>query len=149
MPMWSDDDELMAGLKDALRAGEDVPDQARAAARVAFAWRTVDQELLTLSHDSAVLDDALVRGGSATDARILTFAGHGLSLELELDDGRLIGQVVPGRACRVTLHLAEGPPRSVDADEGGFFSFTDVAPGPARFQVGVDREARTTEWIVL
>jgi len=59
------------------------PPHHRQAAYGAFAWRTVDQDLLTLMHDSALQATAAVRGSE--DARTLSFAGGEMSLELEID----------------------------------------------------------------
>ena len=39
-----------------------VPDHRREAARAAFTWRTIDEELLALTHDSLEMADAAVRG---------------------------------------------------------------------------------------
>lgn len=72
MPTWDDDDALMADLGRAIRAREEVPDRARQAARMAFAWRTVDEELMALTHDSALESATLVRGVQA-GPRVVAF----------------------------------------------------------------------------
>ena len=59
-----------------------VTERARAAARAAFAWRTIDEELLELDHDSESAG-LLVRG--ADTARVLGFRGREVTLEVELD----------------------------------------------------------------
>ena len=71
----------------------------RQAAYGAFAWRTVDQDLLTLMHDSALQATAAVRGSE--DARTLSFTGGEMSLELEVDGSVITGQLLlPGERRR-------------------------------------------------
>ena len=60
MSQWTDDDELMSDLGAALADEAAVAPHRREAARAAFAWRTIDHELMTLTHDSSQL--AAVRG---------------------------------------------------------------------------------------
>ena len=73
MTSWTNDEGLMEELAVAIGQERDVPAHHRQAAYGAFAWRTVDQDLLTLMHDSALQATAAVRGSE--DARTLSFAG--------------------------------------------------------------------------
>ena len=147
MTSWMDDEGLMDELAVAIGQERDVPDHRRQAAYGAFAWRTVDQDLLTLMHDSALEATAAVRGDQ--DARTLSFAGGGLSLELEVDGSTLTGQVLlPGSMGEVTMERADGVSRSARTDASGFFSLPD-ASGTVRFAVDIDGTLRHTEWIVL
>lgn len=139
------DEVLMEQLRAAL-AGAAVSEQHRRAAQGAFAWRTIDEELLALSHDSLVAADALVR--SATDpARILSYEGGGVQLELELSGGQLTGQILPGQACRITIQTPNAEPRTVDVDDSGFFEVADVPSGPVRFRVELADQVLTTPWL--
>jgi hypothetical protein len=147
MTSWTDDEGLMQELAVAIGQERDVPDHRRQAAYGAFAWRTVEQDLLTLTHDSALQATAAVRG--AEDVRTLSFEGNGLSLELEVDGATLTGQVVvPGSMSEVTMERADGVSRTVRADASGFFSM-DGATGTVRFAVEVDGTVCRTEWTVL
>ena len=78
-----------------------VPDHRREAARAAFSWRTIDEELLALTHDSLELADAAVRG--ALDVRTLGFESDGLSLEIEVDGDRVFGQVLDAEVDEVVV----------------------------------------------
>lgn len=145
--MTIDDDALMTELSGALAARAAVTDQARAAARGAFAWRTIDEELMNLSHDSLESAQVLVRG--VQTARVIGFSGRGLTLEIELDDGQLSGQVVPGRVCLVSVVTRSGEPLSVQTDESGFFTVALDVRGPVRFTVDDDGETQSTAWVTL
>jgi hypothetical protein len=127
---------------------EHVPllDHRREAALAAFTWRTIDEELLALTHDSLEMADAAVRG--ALDVRTLGFESDGLSLEIEVDDDRVFGQVLDTDADEVLVEsVAEGS-QTCPVDASGVFSLV-VPTGPVRFAVRVDGVLRHTPWIVL
>jgi hypothetical protein len=147
MTSWTDDDGLMDQLADALAQESGVPPHRRRAAYGAFAWRTVEEDLLDLVHDSALQTTAAVRG--AEDARTLAFAGGGLSLELEVDDSTLTGQLLSsGGGGEVTLERADGESRTARTDASGFVTLPG-ASGPTRFAVEIDGTVHRTEWLVL
>ena len=72
MTDWSDDDELMAVLAEAVAEADAVTDRRREAAQAAFTWRHVDAELMELLHDSALEAGAAVRG-AGDPGRLLSF----------------------------------------------------------------------------
>jgi hypothetical protein len=147
MTSWMDDEGLMEELSAAIGQEQAVPDHRRQAAYGAFAWRTVDHDLLTLMHDSALQATAAVRGSE--DTRTLSFEGGGMSLELEVDGSTLTGQVLlPGSMGEVTMERADGVSRTARADASGFFTLPE-AEGTVRFAVDIDGAVRHTEWIVL
>jgi hypothetical protein len=147
MMSWTDDEDLVEELAHAIEEEREVPEHRRQAAYGAFAWRTIDQELLSLTHDSSLQGVAAVRG--TEDSRTLAFAGGGMSLELEVDEGTLTGQVLlSGTASEVTMERADGESRTARTDASGFFTLPD-ASGPVRFAVEIDGTVRHTEWIVL
>jgi len=140
------DDELEGLVQETLAAEREVPDGWREAARAAYAWRTVDEELLALTYDSEQEPAAAVRGEEGT--RTLEFSGDGLALEVELSGGRVLGQVTG--AGEVVLEWADGRTASATADGSGFFSldapFADG--GPVRFCVRRGGARLVTEWVV-
>ena len=152
-----DDDTLMALLRDAVGAeASEVEDRAAtsrraAAARGAFAWRSVDEELAALLHDSALEASGARSGGGGP--RVLSFGRGGVSVEVDLDGGDLRGQVVGhGEATgpvRVALQRPDGAERAVEADEDGLFVVPDVPAGSARLRVEVGGWSLTTPWVVL
>lgn len=141
-------DEELAGLVGAATSADrEVPAEWREAARAAYTWRNVDQELLALTHDSLVEAGAAVRGDGET--RTLEFTGSDLTLEVELSGRRVSGQLGPAVAGEVVLEAADGDRRSTTTDESGFFTLDDVAGGVARFTVRVGEQRLATEWIPL
>jgi hypothetical protein len=146
MSSSTDDDGLMEELARALAQVADVPDHRRQAARAAFTWRTVDEELLALTHDSLELADAAVRGG--LDVRTLGFESDGLSLEIEVDGDRVFGQVLDAEVHEVVVESAEHGSQTAAVDASGVFSLV-IPAGPVRFGVLADGVLRRTPWIVL
>lgn len=142
----NDDEVLMERLKVAL-AGAQVSQEHRRAAQGAYAWRTIDEELLALSYDSLVAAESLVRAATDVATRVLSFEGHGLVLEVELAGGQVTGQVLPGQRCRITVQTPTAEPTVLSVDDSGFFEVTDVADGPVRFRVELDDQTLTTPWL--
>jgi hypothetical protein len=145
MPSSTDDEALMNELSRALEHLA-VPEHRREAARAAFTWRTIDEELLALTHDSLEMADAAVRG--ALDVRTLGFESDELSLEIEVDADRVIGQVLDAAADEVIVESVEEGSQTCSVDECGVFS-VQVPTGPVRFAVRVEGALRHTPWIVL
>jgi hypothetical protein len=149
------DDELLDALGEAVAEAGAVSERRRAAARSAFTWRTVDEELAELLHDSAMDAGAAVRSSAGTP-RALTFGRSGLTLEVEVDGDQVLGEVVAeGSAAdgeepaRVTLQRPGTDDVSVDSDAAGFFRFSGVGSGPARFVVERGGWTLTTPWVTL
>jgi hypothetical protein len=147
-----DDDELLAALGEALRAREAVPEWFVETGKNAYAWHDIDAELAQLTYDSDSDRDrdlvAAVRSETAT-IRALTFTSERLSIELEVGDGSLLGQVIPPRAGTVETHTRAGVTTS-PVDEIGSFA---VEPIPAstfrlRFRT-TDGLDVLTGWITL
>lgn len=162
MSNWDEttDDELAAELAAAIAEEAAVSERRREAAKAAFTWRTVDQELAELLHDSALDAGAAVRSTSTGTGtiRTLAFGTDGMTLELEVDLGYVLGQVIPegaaaapygGSPAKVTLHRPSGVDQTVTGDERGFFRITAVAPGPVRFAVEVAGAKLITPWVTL
>ena len=146
MSSSTDDDGLMEELARAMGEVTAVPDHRREAARAAFSWRTIDEELLALTHDSLEVADAAVR--SALDVRTLGFESDGLSLEVEVDGDRVVGQVLDADVDEVVLESVDDGTQTTPVDSSGIFSVV-VPTGPVRFGVQIDGVLRRTPWIVL
>ena len=122
----------------ALRQADPVPRHVIAAARGAFTWRTIDQELADLVFDSATeLTGVRDHGGT----RQLTFQAPGLEIEVMVADPatrRLVGQLVPAdpRPCG-----SKAPSRCLEqeADRFGRFTFDGAPPGHVRITVAAGR----------
>lgn len=145
-----DDERLLAELRAALDGLDPIPDRVRDAARDAFAWRTIDAELAALSYDSLLDDKELAGVRSGTDAaRMLTFEAEDLTVEIEVERGRLIGQLVPPQRGDVEVRHATGS-MTVQADEVGRFVAEPVPRGPFSLRCRTaSATAIVTDWIVL
>jgi hypothetical protein len=158
-PRWSDD-ELLQELRDALQELPPAESVIRAA-QTAFAWRTVDAELelLGLEASSGLAADrlspgevpagALVRGSGPGAPRTLAFHGERLSVEVEIDEAGIVGQLVPPQPGQVTLVTASGPQATTQADEVGCFAFPMPASGPLRLDCRLGSDQFITEWVTV
>jgi hypothetical protein len=148
--VW-DDDELLAALRDALSARAAVPAEFVEAGKSAFAWHNIDAELAQLTYDSS-LDADYELSTRAEDAsiRALTFTSAHLTIELEVTEGSLLGQIVPAQAGTIDVQPRDGAEMTVSADEIGCFSIRPIPSGAFRLHcrttAGVDA---LTGWITL
>jgi len=118
-----------------------VPPLLDEAARSAFAWRTVDEELAELMRDSADAEEEsglLVRGPSGP--RQLSFESPRMGIELEVvqtgpRERRLEGQLLPPGAAMVTIERPGEDGLSVQADELGRFVLDGLRAGVLRLHV--------------
>ena len=117
----------------------------------AFAWRTVDADLILLELDSVPprLLVPQVRAGGSAAPRTLAFHGEQLSVEIEIDEAGIVGQLTPPRPGRVTLLTTAGPEASTQADEVGCFAFPPPPSGPMRLDCRVDDDHFVTQWVTV
>jgi hypothetical protein len=153
-PRWAEsDDELFLQLRDAVGERRQIADRMLEAAKGAYTWRTVDEELerLALSYDSSVDDDlAMVRGTTIASARTLIFTGDTFMVDVEVGAEVLMGQMVPAqKCCRVTLMTSQGWFAETEADDAGFFLLARPGLGPVRLQCQADDSKLITDWVVL
>ncbi len=146
-----DDEEVLAGLRQALRERQAVPPEFVEAGQNAFAWRNIDAELAQLTYDST-LDSAEATSMRAETAsiRALTFTSTQLTIELEVTRDSLLGQIIPAQAGMIRVQLRAGAETALPADEIGCFSIHPIPPGPFRLHcrtaAGIDA---LTGWITL
>lgn len=147
---WSDD-EMFAILKEALGEAEPVPPAFIAAGKAAYAWRTIDLELAALTYDSAGVAEMSSAGTRAESAalRWLTFTCQEMTIELEVTDDALVGQITPaeaGESVAVRVGLSESA--SATTDELGFFVVRPVPAEPFRLLIRTSGgRAVLTGWI--
>jgi hypothetical protein len=148
-PRWNDD-ELLQELAAAL---QELPpaESAVRAAQAAFTWRTVDAdlELLSLEAGSGVAAGTLVRGNGSGSPHTLVFHGERLSVEVEIDEAGIVGQLTPPQPGVVTLVTAAGPQATAQADEVGCFTFPPPAPGPLRLDCRLGADHFITDWVTV
>lgn len=148
---WSDDDGLMIALDDALRAAREVPPDFIETAKASYAWHNVDVELAALTYDSSAdqLAGVLTRAESAA-LRSLTFAGRKLTIELEVIDETLHGQIVPPESGEIELQLADHTVSKTIIDEVGYFIVGPVPTGSFRLHCRTSTgDTAVTNWITL
>ena len=147
-----DDDELLAALGEAIRAREEVPEWFVETGKNAYAWHNIDAELAQLTYDSDSDRDrdlvTAVRSETAS-IRALTFTSARLSIELEVGEGSLLGQIIPPRAGTVETHTRAGVTTS-PVDEIGSFAVEPIPASPfrLRFRTTDDLDV-LTGWIAL
>jgi len=150
VPEGWDDDELLAALGEAMRARQAVPEWFVETGKNAYAWHNIDADLAQLTYDSDRDADtvAAVRSEAAS-IRALTFTSGRLSIELEVGEGSLIGQIVPPRAGTLEVHTAAGV-TSTSVDEIGCFAVDPIPNSPFRVRCRTeDGTDVLTGWITL
>ena len=145
-----DDEELLAALGEAIRAREQVPEWFIETGKNAYAWHDIDAELAQLTYDSSLdRDAAAVVRSEAASIRSLTFTSGHLSMELEVGESTLLGQIVPPQAGTLEVHTAAGVASS-PVDEIGCFSVTPIPASPFRLRCRTEDGADVlTGWITL
>lgn len=143
---WDSDEVLLDALRDALSTpSEEVPPEFVEAAKAAFTWRTVDEELLLITSYDSVLDDTLfARARSTSTARQLVFDADGVMLQVEVSAAGITGQLMPPGGS-VTLVTPGGDHETVAVDEMGTFVMGPAPRGPVRFRF----PSGCTDWFIL
>jgi hypothetical protein len=121
------DDKLLAALREALIASDAVPDWFVETGKNAYAWHNIDAELAQLTYDSFSDQRMATATRSETASiRALTFTSANLSMELEVTEDSLLGQIIPPRAGMLEIHTNTGV-ITTSVDEIGCFA---VDPKP-------------------
>jgi hypothetical protein len=151
MPDMWDDDQLLALLQDAMRESREVPPSFTEAGRNAFAWRGIDAELAQLTYDSELDQDAAagVRAEAAS-IRALTFTSPHLTIELEVGENTLLGQLVPTGEGTIEVLTRAGVTALIRVDEVGCFPVSPIPASPFRLRCrSADGSSVVTGWITL
>lgn len=146
-----DDEVLLTALRQAINARQAVPAEFVAAGKNAFAWHNIDAELAQLTYDSSRDADPVPSTRSeAASIRALTFTSAHLTIELEVSQDSLVGQIVPPQAATIKIQHRDSPETEASADEIGCFSIQPIPSGPFRLRcrtaTGLDA---FTGWIPL
>ena len=147
---WGDE-ELLAALQQALSASRAVPPEFVEAGKNAFAWRNIDAELAQLTYDSTHSAGQLASTRAESAAiRALTFTSPRVTIELEVTEDSLLGQVLPAQDATIEVHDPAGAENAVTTDEVGWFSIRPIPRSPFRLRcraaAGIDL---FTSWITL
>jgi hypothetical protein len=90
-----------------------------------------------------------VRGSGQDTPRTLVFHGERLSVEVEIDEAGIVGQLMPPRPGVVTLVTADGLQVAAQADEVGCFTFALPASGPLHLDCALGADHFITEWVTI
>ena len=151
MPEELNDEQLLAALREAMRARQAVPAWFTETAKNAYAWHNIDAELAQLSYDSSADTGqrAPVRSETAS-IRTLTFSSSRLTIELEVADTCLLGQIIPAREGSVETQTRTEAAATVPVDETGCFSIDPIPGSPFRLRCRTtDSIDVLTGWITL
>ena len=149
MLVSSDDDQLLAALGDAVRTRQAVPDAIVEMGKGAYAWHHIDAELAQLTYDSRTDRIAAVRSETAS-VRALSFASAHLSMELEVTEDCLLGQVIPPRAGTLEAQTGAGASTTTTVDEIGCFAVDPIPASPFRLRFrAADGTDVLTGWVML
>jgi hypothetical protein len=152
-----DDEELLTALREAMRAREAVPAEFIEMGKNAYAWHNIDAELAQLTYDSDRDADLVASLRSETASiRALTFTSAHLSIEVEVTDDSLVGQVVPivpEREGTIEVQVKAGAMPSTGTtpvDEIGCFAVSPKPASPFRLRYrAADGTDVLTGWITL
>ena len=151
-PRWDEsDDSLLSELREALHNPEPVPHRMLDAAKAAFIWRSVadELELMLLVYDSSTEDEAVVRSSFTPAPRMLVFEAGALYLEVEVGSDDIVGQLIPPQPSQVTVITPEGTFAETDADNMGCFRIPRPTGGPVRVRCATAATSLATDWIPL
>jgi hypothetical protein len=150
MPDIWDDDQLLALLQEAQREGREVPPSFTEAGRNAFAWRGIDAELAQLTYDSELDQDAAGVRAEAASIRALTFTSPHLTIELEVGEDALLGQLVPTGEGTIEVLTRAGVTALIPVDEVGCFPVSPIPASPFRLRCRTAAgPSVVTGWITL
>lgn len=146
-----DDEALFADLAEALARATPMPDTVAEQARGAFAWRTIDSDLLLATIVSDSLEHAGGTGIRDADgtSRVLVFTADPLTLELEVMSDRVLGQIVPPTSGEIVVESADGGAQRFETDERGFFILDRLPAGSVRLRCDTPTAGLVTEWFPL
>jgi hypothetical protein len=146
----ADADDWLTRLREAMREPAQVPEHVVRAGYGAYTWRTIEAELAELTYDS--IDEqtaARVRSRQQATLRALTFVSASLTVELEVAERRLLGQLVPPQPATITMLVRGGGPAvAVEVDQQGCFRIERAPEAPFRLRVTGERTVET-DWITV
>ena len=146
-----DDERLLVALGEAIKASQAVPAWFVETGKNAFAWHNIDAELAQLTYDSNEdKREAAVMRSEKASIRALTFTSAHLSLELEVTENSLLGQIIPPRAGTLEIHTRAGEVNTTEMDEIGCFAIDPIPDSPFRLRCRTaDGTDVLTGWITI
>ncbi|MEU6557544.1 hypothetical protein ABZ915_46145 [Streptomyces sp. NPDC046915] len=132
-------------LRQAAAILDPVPAELRQLAIDAYALLDLEARVAELTFDSLV--DALPVRGASDPPRMLTFRAGGLTVDVEVGEDGLMGQVLPPQTARV--EVLGGPQTAVPvaADALGRFTSAALPRGPFALRLRTGGDVIVTEWL--
>jgi hypothetical protein len=148
--LWDDDDRLLEDLAEAVRGTQPLADTIAAQAEGVLSWRTIDEDLLqaSLTFDSSLEAVAATRADPG-QTRLLVFSSTPLSMELEVTQDEVVGQILPPGPGEIHVETPDGTEYSVSADESGFFELPSVPADAVRLRCDTATGRVVTDWVRL
>jgi hypothetical protein len=148
--IW-DDEQLLAVLRESLDAREAVPPEFVELGKNAFAWHNIDTELAQLTYDSTREQLAATSTRAETASiRALTFTSAQLTIELEVNEDSMLGQIVPAQDGTIEIEGRDGAVAAIPVDEVGCFLIRPIPDSPFRLHCRTeDGSDVLTGWITL
>jgi hypothetical protein len=134
-----------------MRARQAVPAWFIETGKNAYAWHNIDAELAQLTYDSERDQRRVAVTRSETASiRALTFTSPNLSMELEVTEDCLLGQIIPPRHGTIEAQTRTGASTTVPVDEIGCFAVDPIPASPFRLRCRTaDGADVLTGWITL
>ncbi|GGS82533.1 hypothetical protein GCM10010206_51370 [Streptomyces cinerochromogenes] len=132
-------------LRQAAVVLDPVPAELLQVALEAFALHDLDARLAELTFDSLV--DALPVRGAVDAPRMLTFRAGGTTVDVEVTEDGLIGQLLPPRPARIEVLGGPQATRPLTVDPLGRFTSDTPPSGPFALRLRTGAEVIVTEWL--
>ncbi|TCC34728.1 hypothetical protein [Kribbella sindirgiensis] len=147
---WDDDDRLFEDLAEAVRATRPLAEAIAAQAEGVLSWRTIDEDLLqaSLTFDSS-LDALAGTRAEPGQTRLLVFTSTPLSMELEVNQDEVVGQILPPGPGEIHVENPDGTEYTVSADESGFFQLPLLPADAVRLRCDTPTGRVVTDWVRL
>jgi hypothetical protein len=149
---WSDDDQLLAALGEAVRSARGVPRHFMESGKAVYGSTDLDVELAAFVHETAVdrVGPVLATRAEPSALRTLRFVSAVLSIHIEMTSETLQGQIAPAQAGEIELDPGEGAVRTIPVDEVGWFVVQPVPTGSFRLRCRTSAGAAVvTDWVTL
>ncbi|WP_374114185.1 hypothetical protein [Streptomyces sp. NK08204] len=132
-------------LRQAAAVLDPVPAELRQLAVEAYALHDLEARVAELTFDSLV--DALPVRGVTAPPRMLTFCAGELSVDVEVTEEGLIGQVLPPGSASIEVLGGPRTARPVPVDTLGRFSSDTPPAGPFALRLRTGGQVIVTQWL--
>ncbi|WP_416980229.1 hypothetical protein [Streptomyces sp. T028] len=144
-----DDEFDLGSLEEELRRAtailDPVPPELCRLAVEAYALHDLDARIAELTFDS--LTDAIPVRGAEDVPRMLTFHSGGLTVDVEVSEEGLLGQLMPPQSASVEVLHGPRAGAPLTADDMGRFACATPPTGPFALRLRTGGEVVVTEWM--